>query len=210
MRHLKLIDSDKAQLLTKLLEFTQREASQKHKVAIIKDILRYAPSNQRFVLVGDSGELDPEVYGIIAREYADRIKSIFIRQVEGGLNDESRFLAAFRNVPKEQWSLFSNADELPKKLFEESDIPEVNDPDDDDKDASAEQVRANTGSFPSRSVWSVLFCILIPMSLAADLISLDHWTRCSSLLFRYDMKCKHWLLSQLLVLTLEKKAVYGE
>ena len=61
MRHLKLVDSDKVQLITKVMDFIQRQASQTHKLKMIENIVTRAPSNQRFFLVGDSGELDPEV-----------------------------------------------------------------------------------------------------------------------------------------------------
>ena len=61
MRHLKLVDSDQFQLVSKVLDFAKREASQLHKLEAINWILKHAPANQRFTLVGDSGELDPEV-----------------------------------------------------------------------------------------------------------------------------------------------------
>jgi phosphatidate phosphatase APP1 len=61
MRHLKLVDSNKYQLITKIFEFTQHASSQNHKLTVIKSILDHAPSTQEFIMVGDSGEVDPEV-----------------------------------------------------------------------------------------------------------------------------------------------------
>jgi phosphatidate phosphatase APP1 len=61
MRHLKLVSSEKYQLISKVLDFAKRADSQKHKLHAIDWILRHAPINQQFVMVGDSGELDPEV-----------------------------------------------------------------------------------------------------------------------------------------------------
>jgi phosphatidate phosphatase APP1 len=61
MRHLKLIDSDKYKLIKKIIEFVKHDASQIHKLTVIKHILDHAPLTQEFVMVGDSGELDPEV-----------------------------------------------------------------------------------------------------------------------------------------------------
>lgn len=61
MRHLKLVDADKVQLITKVMDFIQPQASKNHKLTMIENIVTGAPSNQRFFLVGDSGELDPEV-----------------------------------------------------------------------------------------------------------------------------------------------------
>jgi phosphatidate phosphatase APP1 len=61
MRHLKLVGSDKYDLITKIIDFLQHDASQKHKLIVIQNILDNAPITQQFVMVGDSGELDPEV-----------------------------------------------------------------------------------------------------------------------------------------------------
>lgn len=61
MRHLKLSDSNKTQLITKVIEFAQHQSSQTHKLTAIEEIMKYAPSTQQFVMIGDSGELDPEV-----------------------------------------------------------------------------------------------------------------------------------------------------
>jgi hypothetical protein len=61
MRHLKLVDSDKYNLIKKIIDFAQHQASKIHKLAVIKDIFDHAPLTQEFVMIGDSGELDPEV-----------------------------------------------------------------------------------------------------------------------------------------------------
>ena len=67
---------------------------------------------RRFVLVGDSGERDPEVYGEIARRHPDRVHRIFIRDVTGERSDAARYKEAFRDVPAGSWSVFRNAEEL--------------------------------------------------------------------------------------------------
>ncbi len=61
MRHLKLVGSDKYELFKKIRDFVQHDASQIHKLTVINNILDYAPIHQQFIMVGDSGELDPEV-----------------------------------------------------------------------------------------------------------------------------------------------------
>jgi phosphatidate phosphatase APP1 len=38
---------------------------------------------RRFVLVGDSGELDPEVYATVTRRNPEQVQAVLIRQVEG-------------------------------------------------------------------------------------------------------------------------------
>jgi Phosphatidate phosphatase APP1, catalytic domain len=85
------------------------------KPPIIRAILDRYP-HHRFVLVGDSGEEDPEVYGLIARERPAQLLHIFIRRVDGADNGEERFAKAFAGIPAEQWTLFSDASALPGDL----------------------------------------------------------------------------------------------
>jgi phosphatidate phosphatase APP1 len=51
-----------------------------HKQEAIRHILGMYP-DMRFILVGDSGQRDPEIYNHILREYPDRILGIYIRDV---------------------------------------------------------------------------------------------------------------------------------
>jgi len=46
----------------------------------IREVLDLHP-DLRFVLVGDSGEKDPQIYADIVREYPDRILAVYIREV---------------------------------------------------------------------------------------------------------------------------------
>ncbi|CAO3654585.1 unnamed protein product [Mucor hiemalis] len=52
----------------------------KHKLEVIPRILRDFP-HRKFILVGDSGEIDPEVYQQIYEEFPDQIIKIFIHDV---------------------------------------------------------------------------------------------------------------------------------
>lgn len=52
-----------------------------HKTEAIEDILRTYP-RLPFVLIGDSGEEDPEIYGDIVRRFPGRIRVIYIRSVD--------------------------------------------------------------------------------------------------------------------------------
>ena len=81
--------------------------------------LRYFVFNtlRTLVLVGDSGERDPEIYGNIARLYPKRVRRIFIRAVRGENTDDERFFKAFKGVPREKWLIFTNpVKDLPKDL----------------------------------------------------------------------------------------------
>ena len=51
-----------------------------HKSGVIRTILQLHPDMQ-FILIGDSGQHDPEIYQRIVAEFPDRIKAIYIRDV---------------------------------------------------------------------------------------------------------------------------------
>jgi phosphatidate phosphatase APP1 len=52
----------------------------RHKLEVIRDILdTHAPLP--FVLIGDSGQQDAETYGQISREYPDRVRAVYIRDI---------------------------------------------------------------------------------------------------------------------------------
>jgi phosphatidate phosphatase APP1 len=59
-----------------------------YKQPVIRALLESLP--QPVVLVGDSGEKDPEVYAQIREEFPDRVKAIYIREA-GGPQDAARF-----------------------------------------------------------------------------------------------------------------------
>lgn len=88
------------------------EATSRHKHAEIAQLLADHP-RRRFVLVGDSGERDPEVYGAIAREQPSRIAAVLIRDVTGEPFDAERYRLAFSGVATERWRLFADPVALP-------------------------------------------------------------------------------------------------
>ena len=86
-----------------------------YKQPIISGLIKQFP-NRRFVLVGDSGEQDPEVYGMIYREFPTQVTAIHIRDVTGEDREAARYKAAFDEVPAERWSIFTDATTLPATL----------------------------------------------------------------------------------------------
>ncbi|KAB8142657.1 DUF2183 domain-containing protein [Chloroflexia bacterium SDU3-3] len=52
-----------------------------HKLAAIRELLDFYPALP-FVLVGDSGQEDPEIYAEVMRLYPSRIRAIYIRSVD--------------------------------------------------------------------------------------------------------------------------------
>ena len=65
-----------------------------------------------FLLVGDSGEHDPEVYGALARRYPRQIAGIYIRQLDASRNTRRRYARALRRVDPSLIKLFRDAEEL--------------------------------------------------------------------------------------------------
>jgi hypothetical protein len=67
---------------------------------------------RRFVLVGDSGQADPEVYGDLACAHPGQVRAIYIRAVEGSDLSDGRFAKAFRCVGEGLGLLFMDAGEI--------------------------------------------------------------------------------------------------
>lgn len=60
-----------------------------HKLVHIRTILTSYPE-KKFVLIGDSGEHDPEIYAEAAREFPGRIIAIYIRRSVAAFSDQRR------------------------------------------------------------------------------------------------------------------------
>ena len=81
------------------------------KPAQIEPILQRYPG-RKFILIGDSGEQDPEVYADIARRYAAQIVKVLIRNVDGSDAGDERYAAAFEGIPAARWRLFDDPAEI--------------------------------------------------------------------------------------------------
>lgn len=65
-------------------------------------------SGRKFVLVGDSGEKDPEVYASLLRKYPDQIVKVYIRNVTQPADNKQRFSSVFDEIDKDCWELFDD------------------------------------------------------------------------------------------------------
>ena len=81
------------------------------KPAQIEPILQRYPQ-RRFILVGDSGEQDPEVYAGILKKHSKQIHRIYIRNVNGAKYDNERFSKAFAGIDRKRWQLFRDTGEI--------------------------------------------------------------------------------------------------
>src|SRR4029077_19687426 len=66
----------------------------------------------RFILVGDSGQEDPEIYASIVREYAGRILAVYIRDVSRNAERSASISALAEEMAGSQCSLVLAADTL--------------------------------------------------------------------------------------------------
>ena len=93
-----------------------------YKSAAIERILADFP-RRRFILVGDSGEQDPEIYGAAARKHPEQVIRILIRNVDGSGQEDARFKAAFDAVGRDGWRIFSDPEQLADVLPENAARP---------------------------------------------------------------------------------------
>jgi phosphatidate phosphatase APP1 len=79
----------------------------------IQKLLSCFPQRE-FVLVGDSGEKDPEIYLKICKRYPGRIKGLFIRDLEHRPMDEELLDSIKTAMGDNPCSRFSNGEDLLK------------------------------------------------------------------------------------------------
>jgi phosphatidate phosphatase APP1 len=91
------------------LEESLLKSNGHHKEDVLRSLLNDFPQ-RTFILVGDSGERDPEIYGAIAREFPNRVTKILIRNIT--TDATNRFERAFKSVDIEKWTLFQTPFEI--------------------------------------------------------------------------------------------------
>lgn len=82
-------------------------SSEETKPPVIEKLMADFPKRS-FILIGDSGEKDPEIYGAIARAHPGRIRHIYIRHVTGDKTDDARYTNAFTGLDG-LWTVFDDA-----------------------------------------------------------------------------------------------------
>ena len=89
----------------------RRSPQKAYKRATIEPILAAFPE-RRFVLIGDSGEQDPEIYGHLSREFPQQIAGIFIRAIREETQDSERIQTAFAGTNPKLWNLYTDPQEI--------------------------------------------------------------------------------------------------
>ena len=81
------------------------------KVGIIARLLKLMPQ-RKFVLIGDSGEKDPEVYRFLAKRFPEQIAAVLIRQLPSRPLDAKQLRKLGSIAPASQLHVFSHPDEI--------------------------------------------------------------------------------------------------
>lgn len=68
------------------------------KVIAIRNLLKALPERE-FVLIGDSGEKDPKIYRKICKRYPDRVKAVFIRDLDYRRFEPENLAKLARSIP---------------------------------------------------------------------------------------------------------------
>ena len=77
----------------------------------IEPMLKAYPG-RRFILIGDSGEHDPEVYAALLKKYPQQIERIFIRNVTNASPTDERYRQTFAGIEPKKWTLFTDPAKL--------------------------------------------------------------------------------------------------
>jgi hypothetical protein len=103
LRHMRLRD---------LRSDRKREGSFRNKRSAIETLLRLYPQ-RRFILCGDSGERDAELYSGIAKDFGDQILHIAIRDCGAGHGRaEQPAQTWLEGLPRDRWTVFTESEEL--------------------------------------------------------------------------------------------------
>lgn len=94
--------------------FTSQE---EYKSKVLEDLLAAFPQ-RRFLLVGDTGEQDPEIFARIARAHPEQVVGIWLRNVTEESGDNARMTPVRAAVRPEGWRLFTEPGELESAVQE--------------------------------------------------------------------------------------------
>ena len=87
----------------------------RYKEARLEEILRRFPG-RAFVLVGDTGEDDPQIYASMARAFPDRVRAVFLRAVLDEHAARERYRDLFETLDESRWIVFRDPGALPPDL----------------------------------------------------------------------------------------------
>ena len=95
--------------------FNLFKSATKTKPQAIEAILKHYPA-RKFILLGDSGEKDAQVYAQIANDHPDKVAKIYIRNVNGNTQLNQFYETVFDGLPRDLWQTFDNPSEIETQL----------------------------------------------------------------------------------------------
>ncbi|QDT34288.1 phosphatidate phosphatase App1 family protein [Thalassoglobus polymorphus] len=100
--------------LSELRKDWKRQIAYESKRKTIQTLMRTYPS-RRFILCGDSGERDAELYAEIASQFGPQVQHVAIRYIENGHHKYSRDVIRriLSNIPEEKQTVFDSPEEIP-------------------------------------------------------------------------------------------------
>ena len=99
------------------------QAHQASKLEAIDPILTAYP-RRRFILIGDSGEQDPEIYAQVAAAHPEQVVAVFIRNVTGETIDDARYRTLTTGLGELQFHVFDHPEELYRSIEEIAENPQ--------------------------------------------------------------------------------------
>jgi phosphatidate phosphatase APP1 len=81
------------------------------KTTAIRALMKNLP-DRKFVLIGDSGEKDPQIYRKICRKFPDRVKALFIRNLPHRPLEQEQRRKLVEAIPSGVFGDFEKASEL--------------------------------------------------------------------------------------------------
>ena len=82
-----------------------------HKIGLIRQMITHYTAH-RFILIGDSGQRDPEIYADIVHHFPDRVLAVYIRNVSGDPKRDRAIERLATELAKNGSSLLLAADSL--------------------------------------------------------------------------------------------------
>ncbi|MDR2100774.1 MAG: App1 family protein, partial [Campylobacteraceae bacterium] len=77
----------------------------KHKKDNIEKLFKAYPK-RKFILVGDSGENDPEIYAALQKKYPDKVLLIIIHDLDKSDGNSTRLQNSFKGIEKNKLLFF--------------------------------------------------------------------------------------------------------
>ena len=95
--------------------FNLFKSATKTKPQAIEAVLKHYPY-RRFILLGDSGEKDAQVYSQIARDYPQQIAKVYIRNINDSDDLDTFYESVFDGLPRDLWQTFKDPKQIEGNL----------------------------------------------------------------------------------------------